>query len=61
MKYACETCNELQQNIDNMFVIGISIAKYVDELESQRNSFRNQCAIEAEARAKLQIELDKKK
>lgn len=60
MKYKCERCNELQANLDNMFTIAIGTAKYIEELEGQRTVFKRQFAIEAEARATLQIELNKK-
>ncbi len=60
MKYKCERCNELQSNLDNMFVICVGIAKYVDELEEQRKVLKIQLALEVEAKAKLQNDLKNK-
>ncbi|KKL04985.1 hypothetical protein LCGC14_2610610 [marine sediment metagenome] len=42
MKYNCDRCNELQNNLDNLFTICIGIAKYVDELEEQRSTLKAQ-------------------
>ncbi len=57
MKYKCESCNELQQNLDNMFIIGLGLAKYVDELESQRRVLKTQVALECEEKLKLRNEI----
>lgn len=56
--YKCERCNEYKESLDNMMTVGISLAKYVEELERQRRDLRAQVGVEVEARIKIARERD---
>ena len=61
MKYKCDRCNEYKEMLDNMTMVGVGLAKYVEELESQRRQLKDQLKREVEEKINLRNELAKKK